>query len=159
MLSTMIAEFEGLSESEIELMHKAPILVCILVAGADNEIDQSEMNLAINLATKKSKRNKSKLMEFYVTVAEDFEDKIKITLQDFPIEVAQRNSLIVKELRILNSILPKLEKGFAIQFYDSIREIAKKIAESSGGILGIRSISPEEAKFVGLPMINNPANS
>ncbi len=154
----MIAEFDGLSEPEIELMHKAPIWVCILVAGADNEIDQREMKLAINLASKKSKRNKSRLMEFYVTVAEDFEDKIKITLADFPIEVGQRNSLIVKELSRLNSILSKLEKGFAIQFYDSIREIATKIAESSGGILGIRSIGAEEAIFVGLPMINNPAN-
>ena len=154
----MISEFDVLSESEIELMHKAPILVCILIAGADNDIDQSEMKLAINLATKKSNRNKSKLKEFYVTVAEDFEDKIKITLQDFPIEVDQRNSLIVKELSRLNSTLRKLEKGFAIQFYESVKEIAKKIAESSGGILGMRSIGPEEAMYVGLPMINNPAS-
>lgn len=154
----MIAEFDALSESEIELMHKAPILVCILVAGADNHIDQSEMQLAINLAKKKSKRNKSKLMEFYVTVAEDFEDKIKITLQNFPVEEEQRNLLIMNELNHLNSILPKLEREFAIHFYESIKEIAKKIAESSGGILGIRSIGSEEARFVGLPIINNPAN-
>ena len=154
----MIAEFDALSESEVELMHKAPILVCILVAGADNHIDQSEMQLAVNLATKKSKRNKSKLMEFYVTVAEDFEDKIKIIIQSFPIEAEKRNILIMNELNRLNLILPKLEKSFAIQFYESIREIAKKIAESSGGILGIRSIGSEEARFVGLPMVKNPAN-
>lgn len=154
----MIAEFDALSESEVELMHKAPILVCILVAGADNNIDQSEMQLAISLARKKSKRNKSKLMEFYVTVAEDFEDKIKIIIQSFPVEAEERNILIMNELNRLNLILPKLEKSFAIQFYESIREIAKKIAESSGGILGIRSIGSEEARFVGLPMVKNPAN-
>ncbi len=154
----MIAEFDALSDSEVEQMHKAPILVCILVAGADNHIDQSEMQLAINLARKKSKRSKSKLMEFYVAVAEDFEDKIKITLQNFPVEAEERNLLIMNELNHLNSILPKLEKAFAVQFYESIKEIAKKIAESSGGILGIRSIGSEEARFVGLPMIKNPAN-
>ena len=92
----MIAEFDALSESEVELMHKAPILVCILVAGADNNIDQSEMQVAINLAKKKSKRSKSRLMEFYSTVAEDFEDKIKIVIQSFPVEAEQRNILIMK---------------------------------------------------------------
>ena len=155
----MIAEFDALSESEVELMHKAPILVCILVAGADNNIDQSEMEVAINLAKKKSKRNKSRLMEFYTTVAQDFEDKIKIVIQSFPVEVEQRNILIMSELSQLNSILPKLEKSFAIHFYESIREVAKKIAESSGGILGLRSIGSEEARFVDLPMIKSPVSS
>jgi hypothetical protein len=154
----MIAEFDALSETEVELMHKAPILVCILVAGADNHIDQSEMQLAISLARKKSKRNKSRLMEFYVTVAEDFEDKIKIIMQSFPVEAEERNILIVNELNRLNLILPKLEKSFAIHFYESVKEIAKKIAESSGGLLGLRSIGSEEARVVGLPMIKNPAN-
>jgi hypothetical protein len=154
----MIPEFDALSESEIELMHKAPILVCILIAGADNDIDKAEMKVAINLARKKSKRNKSRLMEFYVSVAEDFEDKIKIVIQGFPVEAEQRNMLIMKELSKINSILTKLGKPFAIQFYESIKEIAKKIAESSGGILGMRSIGTEEARYVGLPMIKNPAS-
>ena len=154
----MIAEFEALSDSEVELMHKAPILVCILVAGADNNIDQPEMQLAINLARKKSKGIKSKLMEFYVTVAEDFEDKIKILIQSFPVKAEERNSLIMNELNRLNLVLPKLEKSFAVHFYESIKEIAKKIAESSGGILGIKSIGSEAARFFGLPKIKNPAN-
>ncbi|MBK8292958.1 MAG: hypothetical protein IPK96_20495 [Flammeovirgaceae bacterium] len=42
----MIPEFEELSQAEIELMHKAPILVCILIAGADDHIDNREIKKA-----------------------------------------------------------------------------------------------------------------
>ena len=45
----MIPEFEELSQAEIELMHKAPILVCILIAGADDHIDNREIKKALLL--------------------------------------------------------------------------------------------------------------
>ena len=57
----MIPEFDKLSQSEIELMHKAPILVCILIAGADDNIDNKEIKGAIALTEKKQKRSKSKV--------------------------------------------------------------------------------------------------
>ena len=154
----MIAEFDSLSDAEIELLLKAPILVCILVAGADNDIDRTEIQEAINLAKKKSKKSRARLIEFYATVATDFEDKLKIVIQSFPVEAVKRNPLISQELTLLNAILPKIEKSFAIDFYESIKEMALKIAESSGGLFWLKkSIGPEEAKFVGLPMIKNPA--
>ncbi len=154
----MITEFGNLSDSEVELMFKTPLLVCVLLAGADNNIDQSEIQEAIDLAKKKSRKSRALLIEFYSIVAQDFEDKLKIVIQTFPSEATQRNPLITLELAQLNSILAKIDKSFAIHFYESIKEIAQKIAESSGGMLWIKnSIGSEEAKFVGLPMIKNPA--
>jgi len=43
----MIPEFQTLESSETELMYKVPVLVTILVAGADHKIDKSEMKEAI----------------------------------------------------------------------------------------------------------------
>ena len=78
----------------------------------------------------------------------------------FRILFDDRNALITLELSVLNSVLSKIDKSFAIHYYESIKEIALKIAQSSGGALWIKnSISPEEAKIVGLPMVNNPATS
>jgi len=154
----MIPEFDGLSDSEVELMFKAPLLVCVLVAGADNDIDQAEIKGAIDVAKKKTKKSRAKLIEFYTTVAQDFEDKLKVIIQSLPLEAKDRNPLIIDELTHLNSILLKIDKSFSVHFYESIKEIALKIAESSGGLFWIKkSIGPEEAKFVGLPMIQNPA--
>ena len=151
----MVKELEKLSTSEIELLAKAPLLVCILIAGADNEIDNKEIKGAIELA--KKGKAKASISEFYKTAAEDFEDKLKIILQTMPFESTQRNPLLFDELSKLNSILPKIEKTFAVDFYHSLRYIAKKIAESSGGMLGLKSVGEEEMKFISLPMIKDPS--
>ncbi len=153
----MIPEFAKLSNSEMELMLRAPILACILIAGADGEIDRKEIQGAIEVARKKQRRSLANLLEFYREVGEDFEDKLKVVIQNYPMNSAERNPLIVKELSQLNAILPKLDKSFAVGYYNSIKEIARKIAESSGGLLGLNKIGQEEAKFVGLIMIKDPS--
>ena len=153
----MITEFDKLSNSEMELMLKAPILACILIAGADGDIDRKEIQGAIEVARKKQKRSQANLLEFYQLVGEDFEDKLKVVIQSYPMEVTARNPMIVEELSHLNAVLPKLDKSFATGFYISIKEIALKIAESSGGLLGLNKIGEEEAKYVNLSMINDPS--
>jgi hypothetical protein len=154
----MIAAFEKLSDSEMELLLRAPLLTCILIAGADNDIDKNEIKGAIQVANKKASKSKASLMDFYRLVGEDFEDKLKIVIQSYPIEVTQRNPLIVEELAMLNSIFPKLSKTFAGELYASLKDLAMKIASSSGGLLGLKSIGQEEARYVNLPMIKDPGN-
>jgi polyribonucleotide nucleotidyltransferase len=153
----MIPAFDALTNPEIELMFKSPFLACILIAGADGDIDRKEMRSAIEFATKKQKNAPSDILQFYREVGEDFEDKFKIVVQNYPAKAAQRNKMIVEELSKLNTILPKLEKSFAVGFYKSIREIVMGIANSSGGMLGMNKIGNEEARYVTLPMIHDPS--
>jgi tellurite resistance protein len=70
-----MVEFNELSESQLELVYKAPVLVCILIAGADGEIDKKEIKEAIKIAEKETIKN-SPLTPFFKVMAEDFEDKI-----------------------------------------------------------------------------------
>jgi hypothetical protein len=156
-LESMLAEFSRLSGLETELLLKSPILTCILIAGADGNIDRKEINEAINVAHKNATKLKTHLREFYRFVEEDFEDKLKILLQSYPVDATQRNEVIVQELSQLNHILPKMDVQFAQALYQSMRDIACKIAKSSGGLLGINSIGHEEAQFVNLPMIKDPS--
>jgi hypothetical protein len=153
----MIPEFDNLSHAEIELMHKAPMLVCILIAGADDHIDNREIKKAIDLTEKKQKRAKSHLLAFYREVGEDFEDKLRIVIQDFPVEYKERSPLVVKSLAQINEVLKKVDRNFAKEFYKSLREIASEIAKSSGGLLGLKSVGEAEAKYVELSMLEDPA--
>ena len=153
----MIREFDKLSATETELMIKAPILVCILIAGADGNIDRKEIQGAIEQARKKQARTDANLLEFYQYVGEDFEDKLKVLIQSYPSKPQQRNPLIVEELSSLNKLLPRLDASFALAFYQSIKEIAQKTAESSGGLLGLNKVGEEESQYLGLPMIKDPS--
>lgn len=151
----MLKGLDRLTASEVEILVKAPLLVCILIAGADNEIDRKEVKGAIELAETGSV--KATMAEFFAMVSEDFEDKLKIILQLLPAESSKRNPLIFEDLSLLNKILPKLARSFAVDYYKCLRHIAEKIAESSGGVLGMKSIGAEESELMTLPMIKDPS--
>ncbi|TRX51419.1 hypothetical protein FNH22_24325 [Fulvivirga sp. M361] len=153
----MVEQFDNLTESERELMFKVPILVSILIAGADNEIDKSEIKQAVNLSKLKQQKARKDLIDYFKTVGTDFEDKLKVTIQQYPVDASDRNPKIIEELERLNHVLPKLDKNFAIDFYASIRDIARKIAEASGGVLGYMAVGYEESKLIGLDMIKEPS--
>jgi hypothetical protein len=149
----MIKQFDKLSDGEIELMLKAPVLVCILIAGADGEIDRKEIKEAIAQTRKK---NKATLEDYLSEVSQDFEDKIKVLIQSYPRESGARNPILVEELQKLNMIWSKMDRTFSRQVYAMLRELAEKIAASSGGIWGMNTVTEEEAKYLQLSMISNP---
>lgn len=152
----MIKEFENLREDEVQIMLDAPVYVAILIAGADGNIDKSERKEAINTARAKQSRAREQLVDYYKDVSERFESRFNELIDSLPSNVEERNKQIISELRKLNFIMPKLDKNFAIKLYASLKDLAKKIAEASGGVLGYLSVSYEEAKLMELKMINDP---
>ena len=153
----MIGFFSVLQEDEMQVMFRAPILVSVLIAGADDKFDKKEIKEAIDLAKLKFSKSREILLEFYRVVGEDFDIKLSDEIDSLPSKASRRNPVIIAELEKLNKILPKLDRTFAIQFYESIKDIAKRIATSSGGILGYMTIDHHERKLIDLKMIKDPA--
>ena len=153
----MIPELDRLTGSEVELIYKTPMLVCILIAGADGKIDKKEINEAMKFAEKKHRRSLSSVSILFKEIAMDFEDKFKILIQSYPYEATQRNPLIVEELVGINQIWRKVDSSFAHEYYKTLLSIAEHIAASSGGVLGYNSIGSEEAHYLKLSMIKDPS--
>jgi hypothetical protein len=131
--------------------------LCILIAGADGTIDKREIKEAINITVKK--KDKTILDNYFKEVSQDFEDKLKVLLQSYPYESSQRNPVLIQELSQLNPILKKLDKSFSKPFYDMLKELAEKIAGSSGGLWGMMSVDSEEAKYIRLTMLDDPGQN
>ncbi len=153
----MIPELNKLNSEELELLIKAPLLVSILVAGADGQIDRNEIKGAMDSAKKKTK-SKSSLRAYYGSVSEDFEDKLKLLIQNYPDSAGKRGEQISAELEGLNAIFNKVHGNLSIEIYNSLKSLALKIAKSSGGFFGLKSVGEEEARFVELNMIKPPAS-
>jgi hypothetical protein len=151
----MIPEFGKLNDSEAELMLKSPLLVCILIAGADGHIDNKEINTALTIS-REHHRVRSVLFRFFEEMSADFEDKLKILIQSYPVDAQQRMEAITKELSALNLLWPKISPDFSSAYYSMLRDLALRIATSSGGIWGMRKISPEEERLLKLPMLVEP---
>ena len=153
----MVPELKRLTPDQLEMINKAPILVSILIAGADGTIDRNEIKGAIETAQRRS-RKKSSLQAFYKEVGTDFEDKLKVILQNYPVSAEDRGKIISEELSILNDIFKEVEGSLAHDIYDSLKSLALNIARSSGGFFGLfSSIGPEEARYLDLKMISPPA--
>lgn len=152
--TTMIREFEKLTDAEIDLMLKAPVLVCILIAGADGTIDKKEIKEAI---TQTQKKTSAALAGYLAEVSQDFEDKLKVLLQSYPHIPAERGSLIMQELNQMDAVFRKMDRSFAAHIYQLLKQLAAKIASSSGGILGLNTVTDEEARYLDLSMIQDPA--
>jgi len=99
------------------------------------------------------------LLDYYKKVGERFEDDFMKLIEELPKTASERSPIINKELRKLNIIFPKVSNAFAIELFASLKDIAKKVAESSGGVLGYLSVSYEEAKLMELTMINDPSKN
>jgi len=153
----MVPELDRLTGSEVELIYKTPILVCILIAGADGKIDKKEITEAMKFAEKKHKRSMSSVSILFKEISKDFEDKFKILIQNYPYEATQRNPLIVEELGGINQIWRKVDKSFAQEYYQTLLSIAEHIASSTGGVLGYNAIGAEEARYLKLSMIKDPS--
>jgi len=154
----MISEFSTLRDDEIEVLLNAPVYVAILIAGADGEIDKKEISQALDLAQGKQSREREQLIGYYKEVGVIFEDKFFKLTEELSSSVEERNSAITSELRKLNHILPKIDRNFSIKLVASLKDMAKKVAGASGGVLGYMSVSYEEAKLVELDMIKDPAD-
>lgn len=152
----MVKEFAHLTEEEYEFMLRLPLLIVILVAGADGNIDRREMKGAMIVASRK-RQVQGSIGSYFNEVANDFEDKLKVLIQQYPYDLAQREAVIITEISHINSIWPKLPLEFSSNLYFMLLEIARKVATASGGWLGINAVAPDEAKFLSLPMIEDPS--
>lgn len=153
----MIAELAHLSKQEQEIVYKAPLLVSILIAGADGSIDRREIFQGFQLMVKKSRSASSAVAALFKEISQDFEDKLKLLMQQYPYEHSRRNMLLSDDIAALNQVMPKLDNRFAVELYKSLLLLAETVAKASGGFLGIKKIGEEEQRFVSLPMLQNPA--
>ncbi|MEO9803967.1 MAG: hypothetical protein ABJF04_11990 [Reichenbachiella sp.] len=149
--------FRTLRDDEIEIVLNAPAMVAMLIAGADDDVDKDEIAEAIHYATT-AKHRYDKLEEYFEDVANKFEDIFKDYIQDLPTELDTRQHAITSYLRQLNGILPKVDPEVASQVHQFLLDLAKVVAEASGGIFGMKKISKAEAKYLTLDMIDKPAD-
>jgi hypothetical protein len=155
----MIKEFKHLGKEEANLMYKAPVLVTILIAGADSTIDHAEIKEARELAKLKQNKENELLKDYYKAIGDSFEAELKKHINLLPPDTSERNKIIIEELKKLNVILPKLNLQFAVNFYTHLKDLAKKIAEASGGVLGYMAVGKEESELITLDMIKDPSKS
>lgn len=149
----MLKEFKDLTPAEQQLMFDAIPLIVILVAGADDDIDEVEIAEAQRLADIRSFNNRGRIIAYYETFESGLAERIQDMLKELPNALQPRQSELVARLSLLNPVLAKLEEPFGYLYYKSFRTFAKHVAEAHGGFMRFMTVGPAEAEVLELPML------
>lgn len=155
------AGFEKLSKEEYAFLINVPATVTVLIAGADNVIDQEEIDWAERIASFRTYKEDYHLREYYRDVEQHFSDKLAAKIdeaQQYGKLARDRNLKLSEELTRVNNLWPKMELEIAKKLYHSFRTFAAHLANSSDGVLGFGTVSPAEAIWVKLRMMDDPAD-
>ena len=150
---TNIEGFQHLNKEEIDALVEAPALITILVGMADGELDSEERNWSERLLRSRTYNNPKELNEFYRVVVESFWARVQSEITHLPQHAEARNRELSGRLSKLNPILAKLDIELAADLYSGFVGLAEETAKASGGFLRIGAVSPEENKWMRLPML------
>ena len=149
--------FQQLTADELSEFYLVPVWVSILIAGADNKIEKHELSRALKIMEEKKSSKDKPVIEFYKMASEKFEVNLKGYITLLPQNETQRFDFLLEKLSRVNYFFSKLDTELAHQLYLSFRDFANKIAQASGGLFGLLSISFAESKYIDLKMISDPA--
>lgn len=152
----MLYHISKLHRDEQELIKKAPLLVSILVAGADGDIVPAEINRTVKLIHTKSFSETSDIRHLYKEIDHDVESALLSLLNELPADAEEREKDLIEKLSGLNAIMDKLDRHVAIDFYKSLRSFALRVALTTGGIFGMNKINYHEKEIIKLPMLKEP---
>jgi len=146
-----IQAFQALSSDESEKLLKAPAVVAVLIAGADQRIDKREENWASKLVHYRTFTAEDELQSYYEAVADRFEADLTQLTADW--QPAQQQALS-SYLADTKPIVAKLDPRYAKLLKQSWRTLARQVAEASGGLVGFGAVDSNERAVVDLPMID-----
>lgn len=152
----MTSDFPTLRDDEIEIVNNAPAMVSVLIAGADNKIDDDEITSAISFCANQKNEGPNSLHNYFTHISEEFEELLKSYVEHLPKDLHAQQHTTIAYLRQLNTILPKIDQDLAIDFHAFLLDLAKAVANASGGVMGFKKVSKEEAAFLDLGMIDDP---
>lgn len=152
----MLHQLRNLNQRETDLLAAAPVWVMLLIACADQNIEESEVNRGKEIIRIKSFAEKSDVRFVYSDLESQMDNIIDDALKSLSADGQERIDFISSKLEELNDVLPKVDRSFAIQFYNSLRDLAIYVAQASDSFFGVNHINSDEQKYIKLPMLNKP---
>ena len=152
----MLYQLQKLSEEEQTLVRRSPIWVTLLIACADFDIEESEIDRAKEIIHIKSFAVQNDVKNLYKDLNEQVDEEIDFALQSLSADGKERLAFLEEHISKLNKIFPKLDPAYAAQLYKSLKSLAVSVARAEGGFFGINKIGEEEAQYINLPMLDKP---
>ncbi|MCS7037736.1 MAG: hypothetical protein RMJ33_06425 [Saprospiraceae bacterium] len=152
-MATPTNDFSVLTDAEFETLCQVPLWITTLIGGADDTLDRAERDWAAYIVRVRTYAREGSFDEYYRSVSERFAERLDELWQNLPADVERRNQWLAEKIAEVNPILAKLDTPLAAVLYQSYLKLAEEVAKASGGFLRMGAISPEENRWLKLPML------
>ncbi|MEO8771287.1 MAG: hypothetical protein ABI402_14425 [Ferruginibacter sp.] len=130
----MIKEFKKLTDTEADLLYKAPVFVSVLASSSYNKINEAQKADAIKLAHLKTYTANPALLSYYLEVEKEFKEEFETTVKAYyPFDDIKRNAL-KREMKRIGLIILKLDKGYADLLRKSLEGYARHVKRAAHSI-------------------------
>ncbi|MDP5168741.1 MAG: hypothetical protein NWR72_00730 [Bacteroidia bacterium] len=147
-MSSILSSINSLSDEDQTLIFKAPAIVTVLIAGADQEIDKKEELQARKLVNYRTFTSDPFLQGYYEEVSEQFGDNLEELMAAWSPETGVQ--AMSNSLREVGAAIKQLPEDHAGILKESLRSLAKKIAEADGGLFHMGGINADERHLMDL---------
>lgn len=138
----MIAQINKLTPQEKEILFKAPILVSVLAASSDHDINNKEKADAISLEHIKTFSADELLIPYYKEAEKDFKKHFEEVVNKYaPFDDTKREAL-KEEINKLNIVIAKLDKQYAQALHTSLSSYAEHVKKAGNYSLLMNFIFP-----------------
>jgi len=148
----MAKYFDTLSQEDRQILKDAFVSITLLIASAEGNLNDAEINEAINTIKVRGYEANHIFYEFYDEIGQDFTQKLTDALATATIS-RESEDLYANQISRVNAVFDKLPNSVSRRLYQDYLSFAHRIANASGGILGFGTISREERNLIHLPMI------
>ncbi len=146
-------QFSALSTADQEILTDALSLITILIGSADGVLEIEETEWASRVTKFRAFSHNDDLTDYYMQAGETFDARLDQILRTLPAEQEARSLEISQRLARVNPIMEALDEELAYHLYTDWLTYAAHVAKASGGVFHMASISPNEKKWMQLPMI------
>lgn len=145
--------FMYLNDEEKDYLLDVPVMISILIASSDTDLDEEEIGEAKFFAHLKKTRAREDIQQYYEKVGEQFDLRLQRLLGRLPSDVHERAKMITFELSKINKLFHKMDQKTAVNLYGSYKAFARHVAQASGGFLGYFAVTPHENDLLKLSMM------
>jgi len=145
-----------LSTSEKQLIHDAPLLVTVLIAGADGDFQDAEIKKAVKIIHIKTYSESKDVRGVYTDLDGHSEEMIDELIHSLPSVPYERTQFLKEKLSGLNAVFSKIDAVFASELHKSLRELAFYVSRAHDGEIGIGYHNEQEKHLVHLDFLHDP---
>lgn len=127
--------FPTLALKEENRLLEFPVLISLLAANADGEMDEEEKRTAIEFTHIKTYSSDPELKDYYARVEEIFTKRLDELDHELPKTRSERETVIKSRLASLDVILAKLDKELAWTVRQSMKSYAEHVSKAHRNVL------------------------